>query len=233
MFRRLVTVALALCLPACPSKRDPAPSGDLEALKKRASEFATSLVKMRKAAEAAKDPAEAKCPDDVLRSRLKGGEGRLLSASSEHLTRYAGSGITAESADRERWAFLTSETLRKIPTAAELDSVDRATDVVFRIEEIKKSRPYVAVIRLSERVPPRVDGPKFHAGSAVGWLFVFELSSSKLVCQAPFAAQSSELVAGHQTANIDRAIWRDFQSQVRRQLDLSLKRITRRLTLEP
>ncbi len=170
------------------------------------------------------------CDDAKLAATVKATSQRALLADGASLGRFAAAPERAERPS-PRWAFLTSRALAELPDASSADTVERATDAVFRMQQLRESFGFVAVVRTTRRDGPRLDGERFHAGEIQGALLVYDLAASELRCATAFDARSSELVGGREAKGLEDAMWRDFGGETRRALDRAIAGMTRELVL--
>ena len=210
---------LVLGLAAC--KPDPDDSAEVARLRSRAEAIAARWLVLR---ERVPDPNHAEyqvCPD---------AEGRVVLAEYGFLQRYARDG-GGDPPEEAAFRLLTSEQLRRVATPAGVQDKRAATDVLFRMLEIERDYPYLAIARPTRREAPRLEGEKYHAGAVAGWITVFSLESGQPICATDFQAASSPEVLGADHADPAELVRRDFAYRLRRALESAFQQMGRGLSL--
>ena len=198
---------------------------------KEAGAFSKRLASVRKVAEQTK--AGKPCPDDEIRTRARMAVARVAMAEHAYLQRYATPTVKPRYRGKDkRWEFLTSDALLAIRGPVELESERAATDAVYRIRELQKETPYLAVVVPAVVEAPKMQGDEFVAGKFEGVLAVFDLTSGDAVCSTSFFTPSTDQVAATEGTSKDQALWNDYSMRIRGALDDAMGQASRVLTLD-
>lgn len=217
----------ALALVACGRSRPPSDDPSAAADRTAVAEFASRLTRIGVAAAAVS--VERACPEPKPHEEPFGA---ALVTDADVLRRIArGDAPPASAQGVDPWRPLTSEALANLSLAAPA-SDDAARDLHFRIVELERRYRHLAVVRADERVAPELRGDRFVAGKFTGWLAVFDLSRTELVCATEVGAASSAEVAGRAEQGRLEVIRRDFALNLRLELDRAAGRLSPALTLD-
>jgi hypothetical protein len=227
----LLVVALAFGCSSKEPKREA--SGATGRTKSEIDAFSKRMRTLReRTPEPRDDLGDEPCPDEQLERATRGAPAPLLVADYDYLERFARPETNPHAGLGAAFRLLTTPALRAIVPAAQIANQSMGTDVLFNIKKLDEAYDYVAVIRTSERLLPRREGGKFHAGRLAGHLVVFELASGKALCRARVDAESSSEVAGIQGSDPERVLKNDFYAKIRDAIGGAVRRVSRILREE-